>query len=243
MICSFHLIDNFWQERANDTVIVDWRNPTHIFFRTSAAVFAWLLPSRKTVRVWLTAFQRVEVLSLGKLFLDLWFPAGLHFLIFSQVKSHWPVLSVVPACALVREDSDLIRSKHTSNCSQTHWDGCCQQQNLGPGALALAEPRERAHAQGCEEVQQERGCWPRSRWWRGCVPPANQKQQEGKRPWSRLVLSLGHLPVTLRGGWESWIHCAPQKGRSPGIKHKALAAAGPFMFYFRIFFDEYIKRV
>ena len=130
----------------------------------------------------------------------------------------------------------------TSNCSQTHWDGCCQQQNLGPGALALAEPRERAPAQGCEEVQQERGCWRRSKWWRGCVSPANQKQQEESGPgaaWS----SHSHMPVTILGGWESWIHCAPWTGRSPGIKHKALAAAGPFIFYFRIFFDEYIKRV
>lgn len=43
----------------------------------------------------------------------------------------------------------------TSNCSQTHWDCRNQQQKLGPGALALAEPCGRAHAQGCEEVQQE----------------------------------------------------------------------------------------
>lgn len=43
----------------------------------------------------------------------------------------------------------------TSNCSQTHWDCRNQQQKLGPGALALAEPCGRAHAQGCEEVHQE----------------------------------------------------------------------------------------
>ena len=68
---------------------------------------------------------------------------------------------------------------------------------------------------------------------------SSRKESGPGAAWS----SIGHVPVTLRGGWESWIHCAPRTGRSPGIKHKALAAAGPFMFYFRIFFDEYIKRV
>lgn len=192
MICSFHLRDNFWQERATDTIIVNWRNSIHIFFRTLVAVFAWLLTSRKTVRLWLTAFQRVEVLSLGKLFLDLWFPAGLHFLIFSQVKSHWPVLSVVPACALVREDSDIIRSKHNVQLFSD---------SLG-WLLPTAEPWSWGSSTG--RAPWEGTC---SRLWRGAAGErllakkqvveglrvtSQSEAAGGKRPWSCLVLSQSH---------------------------------------------------
>lgn len=86
-----------------------------------------------------------------------------------------------------------------------------------------------------------------------CHQPIRSSRKE-RGPGAALVLSRSHAsnytgrmgvldPLCSVDRLESWILCAPWTGRSPGTKHKALAAAGPFIFYFRIFFDEYIKRV